>query len=89
MVSLAFFCNVAEWSHSFQMDEKAVGLIAYVKKWKVTKKVAVEKAKKAEEHMLKSEEAKKKTENELALECSKHSCYLQEVRPAALDQARK
>lgn len=89
MVSITFFGNVAERTHSLRIDGKAAGLIAYVKKWKVNKKVAAEKAKKVEEHVLKSEEAKKKAKNELALACSEHSCYLQKVLPAAFDQARK
>ncbi|GMN72158.1 hypothetical protein TIFTF001_051946 [Ficus carica] len=46
-------------------------------------------AKKAEEHALKTEEARKKAENVLASAQSEHYCYLQEVLPAILDQAQQ
>lgn len=64
-------------------------LVIEVKRQKDTKKVVAEKAKKAEEHALKTEEARKKAENVLASAQSEHYCYLQEVLPAILDQAQQ
>ncbi|GMN67228.1 hypothetical protein TIFTF001_036289 [Ficus carica] len=89
VVSFAFYINTVARSHYLCMDDKMAVLVANVKKWKDAEKVAVENAKKAEERALKAEEAKKKVKNELALARYEHSCYLQEVLPATLDQARK
>lgn len=75
-VSLMLSSNTAAQSHSLCMDDKVAGLVADVKKWRDVKKVAIEKAKKAEKCILKAEEAKKKTENELTLAQSEHSSYL-------------
>lgn len=60
-----------------------------VKKWWDTKKAMSEKAKKAEEQVVKADETRKKVGGELASIRSEHSCYLHEVLPIALDQARQ
>ena len=89
MVSLAFSGNAAPRSHINFIDDKVAGLVTEVKKWREAKKVASEKAKKAEKQAFKAKEARKKAKVKLPMVRSKHSQYLQETLLAALDQARQ
>lgn len=64
MVCLAFSGNTVARNHSNSMDEKAVSLVAEVKRWRDAEKVASEKAKKAEERSSKADEARKKAKEQ-------------------------
>lgn len=96
VVCLAFSGNAAARGYSNRMEEKVTLLDSEVKKAKHVEKVALDKAKKAEEHATKAEDARRKKEesrkkakDELSATRSEYSRYLQEVLPAALEQARR
>ena len=71
------------------MEEKVVGLVADVKKWRHAEKTASKRATKAEEQVTRAEEATRRDKGEVSSLRFEHSRYLQKMLSAALDQAQK